>query len=172
MIADEPAWDDDDAPLPIGDVVASPVPSGTRITLRFVSPFEPWLVLGGRRITADRGDDARAVLLWFGRRQAALWRALDLERGLRATLAAGQLIVTDVVTLTTGVAVDHGTLMGSLESARLRWPAFAALGADITTNAELAARSRALYAAGTQLDVRVEDGGAVRARRRLRVGRP
>ena len=171
MLTAEPVWDQDDAPLPDGDVVASPVPVGPRLTLRFLSAFEPWLSLAGRRITADDGAESRAVLLWFGRRQATLWRALDVDHGLRATLAQGQVIVTDVIGLDDGVALDHGAVMGALELARVRWPAFAVLGASIGSRAELAARARALYAAGTQLDVRVEEGGRVRARRLLRVGR-
>jgi hypothetical protein len=171
MVTEEPAWDDDDAPLPEGDVVASPMPVGGRVTLRFASAFEPWLTLGGARIRADVGGDARTLLLWFGRRQAALWRALDAERGLRATLSGGAVVVTDVVDLAGGVAVDHGSLMATLEGARIKWPAFAVLGSSMGSRAELATRARALYAAGTQLDVRIEDAHRVRGRRRLRVGR-
>jgi hypothetical protein len=171
MLSDEPAWDDDDAPLPDGDVVASPLPTGARVTLRFASPFEPWLTLGGVRVCADTGGEARVLWLWLGRRQATLWRALDIERGLRATLSAGTLVVTDVVDLQDGVAVDHGSLMAALDGARVRWPAFAVLGSSMGSRAELSARARALYAAGTHLDVRVEDGQRVRGRRRLRVGR-
>jgi hypothetical protein len=171
MVNDEPMWDDDDAPLPDGDVVASPMPAGARVTLRFASPFEPWLTLAGARVHADHGGETRALWLWFGRRQAALWRALDVARGLRATLSTGSVVVTDVVDLEDGAAVDHGSLMASLEGARVKWPAFAVLGASMGSRPELAARARALYAAGTQLDVRVEDGQRVRGRRRLRVGR-
>jgi hypothetical protein len=171
MLTDEPAWDDENAPLPDGDVVASPLSGGARVTLRFVSPFEPWLTLAGARVVGDVGAEARALWLWFGRRQAALWRSLDVERGLRATLMSGQVIVTDLVELQGGAAFDHVEMMGSLESARVRWPAFAALGTSIGSRAELAARVRALYAAGTQLDVRVEDARRVKARWCLRVGR-
>jgi hypothetical protein len=170
MLSDDPAWDDEDAPLTDGDVVAAPITAGARVTLRFVSPFEPWLTLGGARVRADNGGDARALWLWLGRRHAALWRALELARGLRATLAAG-VIVTDVVELDGGVAVDHGTLRTSLEGANVKWPAFAALGTAMGSRAELAMRARALYAAGTWLDLRIEDGQRVRGRRRLRVGR-
>ncbi|MBM4280906.1 MAG: hypothetical protein FJ137_09130 [Deltaproteobacteria bacterium] len=171
MLTAEPVWDEDDASLPDGDVVVSPLPVGPRLTLRFVSAFEPWLAVAGRRINADDGPESRAALLWFGRRQATLWRALGVDHGLRATQAQGQVIVTDVLGLNDGVALDHGAMMGALELAKVRWPAFAVLGASIGSRAELAARARVLYAAGTQLDVRVEEDGRVRARRLLRVGR-
>jgi hypothetical protein len=171
MLTDEPAFDADDAPLPDGELVAAPIPTGTRVTLRFASPFEPWLTLGGRRVTADRGGATRALLVWLGRRQPALLRALELERGLRATLAADGVIVTDLVSLADGVAVDHGGLMSALEGARVRLPTFAVLGASMSTRAELMARVRSLYAAGTPLDVRIEDQRRVLGRRAVRVGR-
>jgi hypothetical protein len=100
-----------------------------------------------------------------------LWRALDVERGVRATLVGAQMIVTDLVSLADGAAVDHGGLMSVLEGARVKTPTFAVLGSSMPTRAELLARARALYAAGTPLDVRVEEQGRVLARRTLRVGR-
>jgi hypothetical protein len=171
MFADEPAWDDDDAPLAEGDIVAAPMPQGQKVTLRFVAPFEPWLTLGQARVTDDASEAHRALLLWLGRRQAALWRALDLERGLRGTLTAGQLVVTDVVGLHDGEALDHGSMMSVLEPAKVRWPAFTSWGASTGSHTDLVARARSLFAVGTQLDVRVEEGKRVLSRRRLRVGR-
>jgi hypothetical protein len=171
MRIDEPPVDPDDAALPEGEVVASPMPSGQRLTLRFASPFEPWLALDGRRVVEDASSDARLVLVWLSRRLTALYRALDLHRGLRATLTpAGVVIVTDMVDIDGGAAADHTTMTTSLESARVRTLDFAALGAS-GNRAELLTRVRGLYAAGTLLELRVEDGRQVVSRRRFRVGR-
>jgi len=170
MLIDEPVFDPDDAAVPDGDVVAAPQATGTRVTLRFASPYEPWLTLGGRRVVADTGADSRRVLLWFGRRHPALWRALELQRGLRATLTADDVVVSDLVELADGTVVDHGGMMAALEGAAVRVPPFAVLGASLHRG-ELQARARSLYAAGTPLDVRIEDQHRVLGRRALRVGR-
>lgn len=176
VLVDEPQLDPDDAALPDGDVVTAPVPSGPVITLRFASPYEPWLTLRGKRVLVDDGDDTRAVLLWLSRRLAALTRALDVTRGLRATLtpgSAGQasvVVVTDVIRLEDGSAADHQSLASVLEGARVKLLAFAVLGPAMSKN-ELLVRVRTLYAAGTPLEVRSEDQERVLGRRRLRVGR-
>jgi hypothetical protein len=185
MLVDEPQLDPDDAPLPDGDVVTAPVPSGPVITLRFASPYEPWLTLRGQRVLVDDGDDSRAVLLWLSRRLAALTRALDVTRGLRATLTPGStghphpgpagahssvVVVTDVIRLEDGSAADHQSLASVLEGARVKLLSFAVLGPAMSKN-ELLARVRTLYAAGTPLEVRSEDQERVLGRRRVRVGR-
>lgn len=171
MRIDEPVVDSDDAPLPEGEVVAAPLPSGRSLTLRFASPYEPWLALDGSRVVEDAGPDARIALTWCARRLTALYRALDLHRGLRATLTpAGHVVVTDIVTVDDGAAIDHDALTATLEGARVRTLDFAALGVA-GLRADLLARVRGLYAAGTMLELRVEEGRRVVARRRLRVGR-
>jgi hypothetical protein len=171
MRIDEPVVDSDDAPLPEGEVVAAPLPSGRAMSLRFASPYEPWIDLDGRRVIDDVDGDARTVLTWVARRLTALFRALDLHRGLRATLTpAGQVVVTDIVGVDDGVAIDHDALSATLEGARVKTLDFAALGVG-GGRAELLARVRGLYAAGTLLELRVEDGRRVVARRRWRVGR-
>lgn len=171
MRIDEPVVDSDDAPLPEGEVVAAPLPSGRALTLRFASPYEPWIDLDGRRVVEDTDADARAVLTWVARRLTALYRALDLHRGLRATLTpAGQVVVTDIVNVNDGVAIGHDALGAALEPARVKTLEFAALGVS-GLRTELLARVRGLYAAGTLLELRVEDGRQVVARRRWRVGR-
>lgn len=175
MIVPEPPYDAEDAPLGEGDVVTAPVPLGRTITLRFASPYEPWLTLDNTRVVADVDVDSRAALLWMSRRLAALFRALDLERGLRAVLTgapkdAGGVVVTDVIRLEDGVAADHGSLSAILDGAHVTTPPFAVLG-PTHNKGELMARARTLYAAGTPLDVRLEDNERVLARRRLRVGR-
>lgn len=171
MRIDEPPVDPDDAALPEGEVVASPLPSGQRLTLRFASPFEPWLSLDGRRVVEDASADARIVLVWMSRRLTALYRSLDLHRGLRATLTqGGVVVVTDLVEVDGGEAADHTTVTTSLEAARVRTLDFAALGAS-GHRADLLARVRGLYASGTLLELRVEDGQQVVSRRRIRVGR-
>ena len=176
MLVDEPLLDPLDAPLPDGDVVTAPVPSGPVLTLRFASPYEPWLTLRGRRVLVDDGDESRSVLLWLSRRLAALNRALDVTRGLRATLSTGVglhtsvVIVTDVIRLKDLTAADHQSLASVLEGARVRLPSFAVLGPSMAKN-ELLQRVRTLYAAGTPLEVRSEAQDQVVGRRRLRVGR-
>lgn len=193
MLVAEPPIDADDVPVPEGDVVTAPVPSGPTVTLRFASPFEPWLSLNGRRVTVDDSDDARAVLLWMSRRLSALMRALDTSRGLRGVLTpssekqpaghgghgshgghghghGGGVVVTDVIRLEDGSAADHGSLGGVLEGARVRMLPFAVLGPSMSKS-ELLLRVRTLYAAGTPLEVRIEDHERVIGRRRLRVGR-
>jgi hypothetical protein len=175
MLVDEPPIDADDAPVPDGDVVTAPVPSGPVVTLRFASPFEPWLTLNGKRVVADDDGDARVVLLWMSRRLAALMRALDTSRGLRATVTGARstgeaIVVTDVVRLDDGSAADHGSLGANLEGARVKTLPFAVLGPSMSKS-ELLLRVRTLYAAGTPLEVRIEDNERVLGRRRLRVGR-
>ncbi len=194
MLVAEPPIDADDVPVPDGDVVTAPVPSGSAVTLRFASPFEPWLSLNGRRVVVDDGEEARAVLLWMSRRLAALMRALDTSRGLRGVLVpltagsaqqgsgqrgsshpgpagnAGGVVVTDIIRLEDGSAADHGSLGAVLEGARVRLLPFAVLGPSMSKS-ELLLRVRTLYAAGTPLEVRIEDHERVVGRRRLRVGR-
>lgn len=167
----EPALDADDAPMPEGELVAAPLPSGKKLAVAFSSPYEPWFSLDGRRVVDDRSPEHRAVLLWGSRRLTALYRALELSRGMQATLtSSGQVIVTDVVALDNGEALDHGSLLGVVEGAQVRTLDFAALG-PTSSRPELLTRVRGLYAVGTLLELRVEDGRRVLSRRRWRVGR-
>lgn len=175
MLVAEPPIDADDAPFADGDVVTAPVPSGPVVTLRFAQAFEPWLTLNGKRVVGDDDADSRAVLLWMSRRLSALMRALDLSRGLRATLTGprsvdGGVVVTDVIRLDDGAAADHGSLSAVLEGAHVKTLPFAVLGPSMSRG-ELLIRVRTLYAAGTPLEVRFEDQERVLGRRRLRVGR-
>lgn len=178
----EPTLDDDNAPLPEGEVVALPVPSGTRATLRFPSSFELVLTLGGRRITEDDGPAARDLLLWASRRLPALWRALGERTVLLATHAEGAIVVTDLVDVERDLDaagdepvyrhtfLDHGALRERLEPCGVTLARFSLLGA-LGTKAELERRVRAAWAPGTLVEVRVEDDGTILSRRRLRVGR-
>lgn len=189
----EPALDDDSAALPEGEVVALPVPVGTRATLRFPSPFEALLTLGGRRVTQDDSPAARDLLLWSQRRLPALWRALGEHTVLLASHAEGSVVITDLALLerdldadTSDTAddadgappapvyratfLDHGTLRERLEPCGVPLARFSLLGA-LGTKAELERRVRAAWAPGTLVEVRVEDDGAIVSRRRLRVGR-
>jgi hypothetical protein len=167
----EPVIDPDDAPMPDGEVVAAPLPSGRTLTVAFVSPYEPWFALDGQRISQERCGDDRGVLLWGSRRLTALYRALDVSRGIRATLTAGgSIVVTDVINLDDGEPLDHNALLATLEGAQVRPLDFAALG-PTSSRTELVQRVRGLYAVGTLLEVRVEDGCKVLTRRRWRVGR-
>ncbi len=167
----EPDVDDDDSPLPEGEVVAAPLPSGRVVGLRFASPYEPWLTLEGRRVVEDTDAESRTVLVWLSRRLTPLYRALHVVRGLSATLtASGQIVVRDVVNFDDHSALEHGALSSLLESSRAKTLDFAALG-TVSSRQDLHARVRGLYAAGTPLEVRVEDGRRVISRRRWRVGR-
>ena len=167
----EPDVDDDDNPLPEGEVVAAPLPSGRVISVRFASPYEPWLTLDGRRVVEDQDADSRAVLVWFSRRLTPLYRALHVMRGLTATLtSARQVVVRDVINIDDSSALEHGALSSLLESSRIRILEFAALGM-VSNKQDLQARVRGLFAAGTPLEVRIEDGRQVISRRRWRVGR-
>lgn len=168
----EPAVDSDDAPLVEGEVVALPLPSGFHVTLQFPSAFEPWLAVNGRRIVDDGSIAARELLLWQSRRLAALWRALEDRVALRAVYVeqTHQVVVTDLVSLEDGSFFDHGLLRERLESANVELARFSLLGA-LSTRAELEKRVRATWAPGTLVEVRIEDGQRVIARRHMRVGR-
>lgn len=168
----DPVLDDDDAPLPEGEVVGLPLPAGQPVTLRFASAFEPYLTLDGQRVVDDRGPDARELLLWSSRRLAALWRALEDRWALHAVYVEQnqQVVVTDMVSLEDGVFIDHGLLRERLENASLQLARFSLLGA-LATRAELDRRVRAAWAPGTLVEVRVEESRRVVSRRRLRVGR-
>ncbi|HEY4220681.1 MAG TPA: hypothetical protein VGO62_05045 [Myxococcota bacterium] len=188
----EPAFDADEAALPDGEAVAWPVALGELITLRFPSPFEPYLTFAGARVLHD-GDGVRPgvrdALLWSSRRLPALWRALGERTALRATWVAGagqdaRIVVTDLVAMAernrrdddepdAPVAVewfDHGVMRERLDAAGVELARFSLLG-SIGTKAELERRVRATYAPGTLVEVRIEDGKLVAARRRLRLGR-
>ena len=166
-----PLLDADDAPLPDGEAVALPLPAGTEVTLRFPSAFEPFLMLGGTRIVADTGPEARDLLMWSSRRLPALWRALEDSIALRAvSTGGGHIVVTDLVSIEENAFFDHGLLRERLDAANVELARFSLLGA-IGTKAELEKRVRATWAPGTLVEVRIEDGGRVVARRRLRVGR-
>ncbi|OGQ09888.1 MAG: hypothetical protein A2138_10985 [Deltaproteobacteria bacterium RBG_16_71_12] len=178
----EPALDDENAPLPEGEVVALPLPSGARTMLRFPSPFELVLTLAGRRVTADDAPASRDLLLWSWRRLPALWRALGERTVLLAAHADGAVVVTDLVELepdpraegdapaARAVFLDHGALRERLEPCNAQLAQFSLLGA-VGTKAELERRVRGSWAPGTQVEVRVEDEGRIVSRRRLRVGR-
>jgi hypothetical protein len=166
----EPVVDADDAPVPEGEAVVAPLLQGPAVRLRFPSPYEPFLTLEGRRIVEDQGPATRDLLFWFSRRMPALWRALDTKRALLGVLHGGAVVVHDVVDLADATFLDHGLARQTLEPARVALPQVALLG-TVTSRSDIAARSRGMYAAGTTVEVRVEDGGRVVARRLLRIGR-
>lgn len=170
MLLDAPVLDADDAPLPEGEIVVAALPSGSAIGLRFASAYEPWLSLDGRRVVDDSSVAHRAVLIWATRRKTALYRILDVLRGLHATLTSSGIVVTDLVNLDDGSAADHAGLAAALERARVKTPTFAVLG-DGGHRVDVFARARSLYAVGTPVELRVEDQGRVVSRRRWRVGR-
>ena len=171
MLLDAPDLHADDLPLPEGEVVIAPLPSGGAVTLRFASAYEPWLSFDGRRVVEDTSPAHRAVLIWASRRKTALYRVLDVLRGVRATLTStGFVVVTDLIQLDDGSAADHGTLAAELERARVKTLPFATLG-DGGHRIDVQARARSLYAAGTPIELRVEERGQVVSRRRWRVGR-
>ena len=185
----EPLVDGDEAPLPDGEAVAFPIPLGPALTLRFPSPFEPYLELAGARVVDDDGGAARDALLWSARRLAALWRALDERTALRATVVGGALgaaggafgggdgahiVVTDLVVADRDDDAfewaDHGVMRERLDAANVELARFSVLG-PLSTKGELEKRVRAIYAPGTLVEVRIEDGQRVIARKRVRVGR-
>jgi hypothetical protein len=166
----EPEYDADEAPLTDGEAVAMPTPVGAPLTLRFPSPYEVYLVLDGRRVVEDDGGPSRELLLWSSRRLPSLWRALEDRAAVRGVLLDGRVIVTDLYDFSSGQFVDHGLLRERLEPAAVELGRFSLLG-PIGTRAELVSRVRAIYAPGTVVEVRIEDGRRVISRRRLRVGR-
>ena len=178
----EPTLDDEHASLPEGEMVALPLPSGTRVMLRFPSPFELYLTLGARRVTEDDSPAARDLLLWASRGLPALWRALGERTVLLAAHVDGAVVVTDVAELERDLDadgdepvyrtsyLDHGALRERLEPCSVQLARFSLLGA-VGTKAELERRVRASYAPGTLVEVRVEEQGHIVSRRRLRVGR-
>lgn len=165
-----PAFDDAAESLPDGEMVAFPAPSGADVTLWFASPFEAYLCLDGRRVQLHDAPDERLLLEWLHRRLPPLYRALSLERGLRATLAGDEVRVVDVVDLETQTFVDHVKMRQTLTHAGVVQPSFAILGA-VPTRSELRDRLRGMYASGTAVEVRAEEGGRAVARRRVIVGR-
>jgi hypothetical protein len=173
----EPPYDDDDAPLPEGEVVALPVPTGRAWQLSFPSPFETYLLLDGRRVRVDEGPDTRALLVWVSRRIPALWRALEERRVVLGTFVDGEVHALDVCepgdpndegSITR--FLDHGAVRATLEPAGTKTAAFSLLG-SLGTRADIERRARATYAPGTRIEVRVEDAGRVVSRREMRVGR-
>lgn len=167
----ELAVDDEEAPLPEGEVVALPLPSGRPFQLSFPSQYESYLLLDGRRVRRDEGPDTRALLIWSARRTPALWRALEEYRVLLGTLVDGEAIAHDVCDREEPLRFDdHASLRARLEPAGQKMPAFSLLG-PLSTRADIERRARAIYAPGTHIELRVEDGGHVISRRRIKVGR-
>jgi hypothetical protein len=166
----KPAYDDGDAPLPDSELVALPAPSGRAVTLQFASPWEAYLCLDGRRVVEHAAHDERRLLEWLHRRLPALHRALDLERGLRATLTDDGVCALDVVDLDSGEFLDHVRVRQTLGGAGVQLPGFAILGA-VATKAELRDRLRGMYASGAALELRAEEAGRTVSRRHFRLGR-
>lgn len=164
------AEEEPDARLVEGEVVVYPAPRGRALELRFAGPWEPYLTLDGHRVVEDTGSDARRANLWLGRRLPALYRALEHEHGLTATLTLGGVEVQDLVHLDTGARLDHAALRRVLGDCNAMLPPFALLG-PVSGMSELQTRVRAMYASGMLLEVRREESGRVLGRRRLRVGR-
>jgi cytidylate kinase len=165
-----PVFDDDDAPLPIADLVALPAVAGREVTLQFASPFEAYLTLDGRRLSEHHDDDERRLLTWLGRRTPELMRALDLDLAIRAVLTDAGVVVTDAVQMETQTFLDHARLRQRLSSAHVELPTFAVLGA-VPNKAELMQRLRGMFAAGTSVEVRVEEERQAKTRRVVHVGR-
>ena len=153
-----------------GDIVVGPTPSGPTVTLNLVAPYEPILCLDGKRVTEATDDDSERALIWNYRRVPALFHILDLDLGLRGALDRDGVCIVDLVSLGDGVFLDHGQARRKLARARVRMPTWAILG-PLGTRADLNARSRSMFASGTKLEVRCEDGGRVLSRQYLRVGR-
>lgn len=147
-----------------------PSRQGRRVEVSFASPYEDVVLVDGERLTHHRSTQEMGVRIWVSRRLLALYQALGTTHGLVGAWAAQTLFVHDVVDKEAQTFADHRELQRRLASVNARLPPFAVLG-EVATLAELSSRTRALYAAGTQLEVRHEDGGIVFARRRFVVGR-
>ena len=176
----DPPVDEDEAPLPDGEVVALPLQVGRPFQLSFPSAYEPYLLLDGRRVRLDEGPDTRALLIWCARRTAPLWRALEDRRVLLGTLVEGDVLAHDVCELDEDSVDaeaadaysfdDHTAMRARLEPAGQKMAPFSLLG-PLGTRADIDRRVRAVYAPGTRIEIRVEDGGHVVSRRRMKVGR-
>lgn len=166
----DPPLVEGNAPFPDAEVVVLPAPAGRRVTLSFASPYEPYLTLDDGRVLDHPDADTRRLVTWMARRLPALFRALELRYGLLGVLDEGEVIVLDALDRESDTFVDHGRLRQLLGQARVKLPAFAILG-SVANRGELGVRLRSMFAAGTSVEVRHEDGGRVVARRRMLVGR-
>ncbi len=166
----QPVLDDEDSPLSGSELLVAPVPSGRALTLRFASPFELFVTLDERRVTEHDEPDERRVLIWAHRRLPVLYRALEERLGLRALLTPDDVIVTDLSELAQPAFYDHARVRQTLAGANVSLLPLAMLD-SVSNNVELKERLRAMYAVGTPVEVRAEEGGRVTSRRRLQVGR-
>lgn len=164
-----PVQEDPDALAP-GDCVAFPAPTGPAFELSFGSPFESFLRLEGDRVLEHRDPQREALLLWQGRHLPGLYRLLEHRRGLRGSLVEGRVVVTDLYDFAEDAFVDHVRMRQWLAPLPLLMPAFALLG-PLSTRVERRQRLRSLFALGTRVELRSEEGGQVRSRLRLVVGR-
>jgi hypothetical protein len=155
---------------PPGEVIIVPVGSGPPVTVSFAAPFEPSLTMDGLQIPGQTPmDGQRALQSWLARHLPALWRCLGTTLSLRGTLTVdGQVVVSDVLDDQAN-CLDHLHLIEKLQHSGVVMPAFAVLGT--VAHDDLADRARALFASGTPLEVRVEGGGRVLHRERLRIDR-
>jgi hypothetical protein len=162
--------EDDSAPLIDGEVVVYPAPRGRSVELRFAGPYEPFLTLDGERVRQASSPDRARLLEWMGRRLPSMYRELDHAYGLCACLTLRGVEVFDVVELETGDRLDHAGVRRQLADSDVLLPRLALLG-PVGSLGELQARIRGMYASGTLLEVRREESGRTRGRRRVRVGR-
>lgn len=160
----------DAAELRGGEVAVFPVRQGVRVEVSFASPYEDVVLIDGERLTHNRSAQDIGVRIWVSRRLLALYQALGTTHGIVGAWGAQTLFVHDVVDKADGAFADHREVQRRLASVKARLPPFAVLG-EVSSLAELSSRTRALYAAGTQLEVRHEDAGVVFARRLFVVGR-
>mgnify|MGYP000374133690 CR=1 FL=1 len=161
---------DDDELLP-GELVVFPVHQSRVLQIRFVAPWEPGVLLDGERVTVDDGGLARQALMFVHGHLLALHRLLGDDKGAFAYLDGdGQGVITDVVDLQSGERMDHTQLRNQVGAESMTLPPFAVLGRP-SSKAELAQRTRAMFATGTVLEVRGEDDGKVLQRRLFEVGR-
>lgn len=166
-------YDAEDAPLPEGDLVVLPAPSGRPFSVRFVGAYEPWVALDGARVVRDEGPEHRALLRFVSRHLLPLYRVLELSHALLGTLDGTTVSIRDLVAFEAdagAIFLDHGALRRRLAGSGLPAPRIAILGA-LTSRNEIALRLRGMYASGTPVEVRTEESGRTVGRRRMIVGR-
>jgi len=163
--------DERDAPLGEGEIVVRPLGSAPRLALFFASVWEPFLLLDGKRLLAHEERRHRRTFTWLGRHLPVLHRALESERVLFAELTEAGVVVVDVASLDEeGAFLDHAAVRRMLGSQLPMFAPFALLG-PISSKNDLMGRLRAMYATGSRVEVRREDGGKVIGRRMVQVGR-
>jgi hypothetical protein len=158
-------YDDDESPIDVGEWVVFPISQGVPFSVQFTSPFEPYFTTQGERVSLSH----RSHSIWLHRALPALYRALGTQFAALGVEIENTLIIQDLIDIESEQFLDHLTIRRKLDVCQVAQPPYAALG-PVGNRHELNGRLRSLYAVGTTLEARQEEGTQILHRRKIQLG--